>query len=574
MGQTSSYNKENYVPIEKRKKMMSAPALLNKMDAKYNSVAYNELITLIENQHMLEECLCHPDIISLDMIQTLAAKIRANKEVILEKTGIFVFPDIDKTPKDNVYAIKETPDNPYDKTEGYENMFLCKSNKNMYRNNQNISDIDRKIEYFHNAIHQHRNRHRTSDKYDPVLKNMSMHLHELEKTRNRLVERYTCQDNLNELNQIESELNKCKKNVFCREDKYVTRYVNKAKELSNNGCINSSLVIREEEEKTDEQSGTATQYPQCQVLADAKTKAEKDLASCKKTWSCREDPKKRALEAATKALEECNKEGFVASGGLGANYNKNMDTITGPSLFTNQILQNGTTWKDLTNTVSNKHIASDGPSSIGAGPGNNFDGSMAAHIRNMEIMQSANNEYNTPQMLKEINKNINKDISGGSNTALYNRGSQTRGKIITLNDKAVGVLPEEFYPERAKNRNIYKTQEIIPIAGFNINEARIGENLSEIHPVLYLQRSHRRMATGAGTTGNISEHVGKINAPKFDPKVGRTGNDRVSGPAAMSKKKEGFTSFDEGAMTGEDNFRGAFKAAEGGNYWMPKRFQY
>ena len=274
----------------------------------------------------------------------------------------------------------------------------------------------------------------------------------------------------------------------------------------------------------------------------------------------------------------CNqqREGFVSNGGLGANYNKDMDTITGPALFTNQILQNGTTWKDLTSGVEKTGIAQDGPNKIGAGPGNSFDSSMKAHIRNMEIMASANNEYNTPQMLKEINKNINKDISGGTNTSLYNRGAQTKGKIIQLNDKAVGVLPEEFYPERAKNRNIYKTQEIIPIAGFNINEARIGENFSEIHPVLYLNRSHRRMATAAGTGGRLEEQLGKIDAPIFDSRKGRTGNDRITGPAAMDPKngKEGFTSYDEGAKTGEDNFKGSFKAAEGGNYWMPKRFQY
>lgn len=268
-------------------------------------------------------------------------------------------------------------------------------------------------------------------------------------------------------------------------------------------------------------------------------------------------------------------EGFVSSGTEGANYNKSTDTITGPALFTNQILQNGTTWNDLKDVVKNKGMVTDGTNILGAGPGNDFDKSMSAHIRNMEIMKAANNEYNTPNMLKEINKNINQDISGGPTTSLYNRGNQTKGKIISLPDKAVGVLPEEFYPERAKNRNIYKTQEIIPIAGFNINEARIGENLSEIHPVLYLQRSHRRMATGAGTTGNLSEHVGKIEVPAFDARIGRTGEDKMSGSRAMeTNKTEQFSLMDNGAKTGVNNFKGSFKAAEGGNYWMPKRFVY
>lgn len=269
-------------------------------------------------------------------------------------------------------------------------------------------------------------------------------------------------------------------------------------------------------------------------------------------------------------------EGFISSGSEGARYNKDTDTIIGPALFTNQMLQNGSTWNDVKKVVNEKGYASDGSNIIGAGPGNQFDRAMGAHIRNVEIMAAANNEYNTPEMLKEINKNINQDISAGTSTAMYNRANQTKGKIISLNDRAVGVLPEEFYPERCKNRNIYKTNEIIPIAGFNINEARIGENLSEIHPVLYLQRKHRRMATGAGTDANLKDYVGDIAVPQFDARIGRTGNDRITGAAAMdtNQNKEGFTAYDRGAMTGDDNFKGAFKASEGGNYWMPKRFTY
>lgn len=272
------------------------------------------------------------------------------------------------------------------------------------------------------------------------------------------------------------------------------------------------------------------------------------------------------------------KEGFISSGSEGARFNKDTGTIIGPALFTNQMLQNGSTWNDVKKIVQEKGYASDGSNIIGAGPGNQFDRAMGAHIRNVEIMAAANNEYNTPEMLKEINKNINQDIAAGTSTSMYNRANQTKGKIISLNDRAVGVLPEEFYPERCKNRNIYKTNEIIPIAGFNINEARIGENLSEIHPVLYLQRKHRRMATGAGTDANLKDYVGDIAVPQFDARIGRTGNDRVSGPSAMDRtqqyNKEGFTAYDRGAMTGDNNFKGAFRASEGGSYWMPKRFSY
>lgn len=255
-----------------------------------------------------------------------------------------------------------------------------------------------------------------------------------------------------------------------------------------------------------------------------------------------------------------DKEGFVSTGSMGASYNKSMDTITGPALFTDQILRNGQTWKDLHDRVDKTGVATDGPDILGGGPGNGYDQAMKSHIKNMEILESANNEFNTPEILKQVNKNINNDLGSTPVNSLYNRGNQTKAKIIELQDRAVGVLPERFYPERTKNRNIYKTNEIIPIAGFDVAEARMGEEATKTHSVAYLKRNHGRRLPNATPTGALLEQqFGGVVPPAFSATIGEPQNNN----------KEGFASM---PTVGENNLDRQFTGVEGGKYWMPKKF--
>lgn len=503
---------ERFTKVQKRKNVMTSQELLNSNIPKNNDTM-NALHKLINLQGRLEQFI-DSKCISKEELLPIVSEIKTCKDIIETNTSVFISPDIDKTPDNNIYKNKAIE------------KFLQQGNNNM-----------------------------RTEKFDGDHK-----LFELWRAYGEIKAYRDMTKNKKEIDHYNYKLNRILGEIH---------YLEKIKAKDTRHC-NQRMGAAQSAYGNSHSDMPFDYSPSCGVYPPGPPPNERSYCSPNGVQYTAMSNGRN-----TEACDGIPKEGFVSSGGLGANLNKGMDTITGPSLFTNQILQNGTTWNKLKNTVEEKGYASDGPGKLGAGPGNSFDKSMAAHIKNMEIMQAANNEYNTPQMLKEINKNINQDIAGGTNTSLYNRGAQTKGKIITLNDKAVGVLPEEFYPERAKNRNIYKTQEIIPIAGFNINEARIGENLSEIHPVLYLQRSHKRMATGAGTTGSLEEHVGKIDVPQFDAKVGRTGEDRITGTAAMSNdKKENFMSYDSGAKTGENNFKGAFKAAEGGSYWMPKRFTY
>lgn len=239
------------------------------------------------------------------------------------------------------------------------------------------------------------------------------------------------------------------------------------------------------------------------------------------------------------------KETFISTGTSSANYNKDMDIITGPALFTNQIIEHDKNWKDVRENVTKTNIATDGENILGAGPGNKYDKQMKSHIRNMEILQSANNEYNTPEMLKEINKNLNTDLSSSPETAMYSRANQTKSKIIDLQDRAIGVLPEKYYPERTKNRNIYKANEIIPIAGFDIHEDRIGEDLAQTHSVEHLSRHKRRIPTVAGTGESLSKQFG----------------------TPVENTTEKFESNDENYNLGKTMI-----GCEGSKYWKPDKY--
>lgn len=190
--------------------------------------------------------------------------------------------------------------------------------------------------------------------------------------------------------------------------------------------------------------------------------------------------------------QRINKEGFLSSGVYGANYDEKNRSLTGQSLFSDMMLQNNTTWRTLNERVKETGRASDGPNILGAGPGNEFDGAMRAHLKNVEIFDGLSNEYQTPEKLKEINKNINQDLGSTPTNSVYNRGFQTRAKIVDLGDRAVCAMPEQYMPERDRNRDIFKVHQIIEYPGYDVNIERIGQEWNSTQQTAHTQRTHGR----------------------------------------------------------------------------------
>lgn len=188
-----------------------------------------------------------------------------------------------------------------------------------------------------------------------------------------------------------------------------------------------------------------------------------------------------------------NNETFLSSGVYGATWNDKDKSLIGQSLYTDMMLENGTTWRTLSDRVNKTGRANDGPNKLGAGPGNEFDGAMKAHIKNTELFDGLSTEYQTPEKLKEINKNINQDMGSTPTNALYNRGYQTKAKIVDLvGDRAVCAMPEKYMPERDRNRKIYKTNQVIGYPGYDVNIERIGQDINSGSQVAHTQRTHGR----------------------------------------------------------------------------------
>lgn len=186
------------------------------------------------------------------------------------------------------------------------------------------------------------------------------------------------------------------------------------------------------------------------------------------------------------------REGFLSSGVYGATYDEKNRSLIGQSLYSDMMLENGTTWRTLADRVKKTGRASDGPNILGAGPGNEFDGAMKAHLKNVDLFDGLSTEYQTPEKLKEINKNINQDMGSTPTNALYNRGFQTKAKIVDLGDRAVCAMPEKFMPERDRNRQIYKTHQVISYPGYDVNIERIGQDVNAGLQAGHTQRNHGR----------------------------------------------------------------------------------
>ena len=194
----------------------------------------------------------------------------------------------------------------------------------------------------------------------------------------------------------------------------------------------------------------------------------------------------------TPASDQSNREGFLSSGVYGATYDEKNRSLIGQSLYTDMMLENGTTWRTLGDRVKKTGRANDGPNILGAGPGNEFDGAMKAHLKNVDLFDGLSTEYQTPEKLKEINKNINQDMGSTPTNALYNRGFQSKAKIVDIGDRAVCAMPEKFMPERDRNRQIFKTHQVISYPGYDVNIERIGQDLNAGLQAGHTQRSHGR----------------------------------------------------------------------------------
>lgn len=217
-------------------------------------------------------------------------------------------------------------------------------------------------------------------------------------------------------------------------------------------------------------------------------------------------------------------ETFLSSGVYGANYNDKDRSLTGQALFSDMMLENGNSWRTITDRVNKTGRANDGANILGAGPGNEFDDAMKAHIRNAELFDGLSTEYQTPEKLKEINKNINQDMGSTPTNSIYNRGYQTKAKIVDIGDRAVCAMPEKYMPERDRNRKIYKVHQVIGYPGYDVNIERIGQDVNAGFQSAHTQRTHGRRINIPSKSKDslLASQFGGVVPKQFGATIGRT----------------------------------------------------
>lgn len=219
-------------------------------------------------------------------------------------------------------------------------------------------------------------------------------------------------------------------------------------------------------------------------------------------------------------MNNSNTEKFISSGSEGSFYDENNDVIVGSANYTNQIIQNNKSWCDVVDGVKNNNIASDGSEYLGAGPGDGFDEAMKSQIEIQNKLDNGEDCFYSNKTISEIDKTINNTTSSTSNTSLFNRGNNSCAKMIILpNNSQIGIMEEKYYPERDKNRNIYKANTIVPIQGFDIPEDRIGGEFANYHVAKFLSNTHKRTPTAGGST-----FVG-ANTQAIDESIQKNGNE-------------------------------------------------
>lgn len=206
------------------------------------------------------------------------------------------------------------------------------------------------------------------------------------------------------------------------------------------------------------------------------------------------------------------REGFISSGSEGATMNDN--AITGPRLYGNQMIQNGKHWEDIVKSVKDKNEASDGPGTLGAGKGRGFDNEM----RN----QQRYNDYLTKkgklsqQEVNKVTQAINDGIANSlGEISLFNRGKQVAGNLIIQDglNATIGMMDEDFYSERQKNRNIYTASKAVHVKGFRINPENMGNEFKDYHPSKLLSKNNKKipyMTDGVKPNNGVKVEDGKL----------------------------------------------------------------
>lgn len=228
--------------------------------------------------------------------------------------------------------------------------------------------------------------------------------------------------------------------------------------------------------------------------------------------------------------EEPNKESFIASGVNGACFNAMNNSIEGSHLYSNQMIQNGKSWKDVVDVAKEKNIATDGPGSIGAGKGDGYDSAFKAQCKLADAWDSVRNGFMTNEEFNKLSQEINVSTSPQSDTSLFNRGNQTCGKLTILPNKLVCVIDEKYMDERSKNRDIFKTNTIVHCQGYDIDTNNVGRALTDSHFSKYLLNNNgtrKITSSGASTKGlkviEKPEDKKNKNAETFKARLNKEG---------------------------------------------------
>ena len=186
------------------------------------------------------------------------------------------------------------------------------------------------------------------------------------------------------------------------------------------------------------------------------------------------------------------KEGFISAGSEGAHVDG--QAIVGPHMYSNQMIQNGKDWQHILNSTAQDNEPDDGPGTLGAGKGEGFDKEVQNQKKYAQYLENKGKMSN--EEANKVTQAINNGIANPlGEISLFNRGKQVAGNLIIQDglNATVGMMAEEFFSERQKNRNIYTASKVVEVKGFHINPENMGAEFTNYHPSKIFSRDNKRV---------------------------------------------------------------------------------
>lgn len=192
----------------------------------------------------------------------------------------------------------------------------------------------------------------------------------------------------------------------------------------------------------------------------------------------REKHKKAVIRSVLLKKRADDKEGFAYfNTSTGAYVAKETGAVRGPGIITNGMVRNKPSSEIVSSVEKEKEFAEEANFGATYQP-NGLDKLVKNQIDIQRINERNDGKIYSQSDLQEISSKIQTSASSADNSLFSRAGAQVT-EMLLLPSATVGVIDQDFVPERDRNNRVVVAGSAVPIQGYQFDVARLPVELSK-----------------------------------------------------------------------------------------------